>query len=478
MEQAAMACLEEILPLSEQKSCRILILAGKGNNGGDAMALARLLHQHHRDVTVCMVTSNGDLENGFSETAKFQYEILKAMNLPIVTQLPNVSYDIIVDGIFGVGLNRNITGSIANMIKEINSYNGIKISLDVPSGIDSTTGKCFNVAFEADMTLTFAFLKRGLYLLPGARYAGKVIKKSIGITRESFLEQLPEMFTLTGNIKDYLPKRDSFGHKGTFGKVLLIAGSASMGGAAILAGKACFYSGCGMLRICTHKANKSDILVHLPEAMVDAYENVQQASEQVEKGLKWADVVAIGPGIGTDDIARIMLMKVMRESNKPLVMDADSLNLLEDNSTYQDLKELQQNRDTKRSIILTPHVMELSRMTHRSKIEIENEGIEIARKLATDLKAVVVKKDANTVICDEEHLAINLTGNDGMATAGSGDVLTGITAALLALDLPVFDTALCSVYLHGLAGDEAVREKNKYSVLATDIIESIVKVLS
>ena len=164
MEQAAIACLDEILPLSVTDSCRILILAGKGNNGGDALALARLLHQHHRNVTICMVTSNGDLEHGFSEQAKQQYEMIKCMNLPIVTQLPEDSYDIIVDGIFGVGLNRDITGTIADTIKKVNSYTGYKISLDVPSGIDATSGKCFQVAFQADMTITFAFLKRGLFL--------------------------------------------------------------------------------------------------------------------------------------------------------------------------------------------------------------------------------------------------------------------------------------------------------------------------
>lgn len=492
MEQAAMACLEEILPLCECvndniswnknnigiKKCRILILAGKGNNGADALALARLLHLKHQDVTICIVTSNGDLEHGFSEQGKQQYEIVKAMNLPVVTQLPLDSYDIIIDGIFGIGLNRDITGPIAEMIEIINTYEGYKVSLDIPSGIDGTTGKCFGVAFQADLTITFAFLKRGLYLLPGARYAGKVVKKTIGITEESFLGQIPKMYALTGNIKEFLPTRDPFGHKGTFGKVLLIVGSEDCGGAAILAAKAAFYSGCGMVKICTHISHKSDILQHLPEAMIDGYETISEAVEQVEKGLKWADVVAIGPGIGTDILAQSMLKKVFLESKQPLVIDADGLNLLADTEIYTILKHQQEIEAARRSLILTPHPLELARISHRNKEEISNNGIEIARKIAMDLNAVIVKKDANTIICDGTKQAMNLTGNHGMATAGSGDVLTGIMAAIMALKLPTFETALYSVYLHGLAGDAAAKDKNEYSMIATDIMNGIVNVLS
>ena len=477
MEQAALSCLPEIKKIPNTGK-NVLVLAGKGNNGGDAMALARLLFENQYSVTVCILSNTEDISNGFSESAKIQFDILTSMNIPIVTKLPDDSYDIIIDGIFGVGLSRDIIGNIANAINQVNQYSGYKISLDMPSGIDATSGKLYNVAFNADMTLTFAFLKRGLYLLPGARYAGKIVKCPIGITKNSFLDNPPVMFTLTGNISDYLPARDPFGHKGTFGKVLLIAGSQEIGGAAILAGKASMKSGCGMLRILTHSKQKSDILTSIPEAMIDDYTGLEEALFHLKRGMEWADVIAIGPGIGTDFIAENILATIIKESTKPLVLDADAINLLSNDNLYSILKELQCKESSCRLLILTPHPLELARICHCNKEKIMNEGIKLANDLAKDLNAVIIKKDANTIITDGKRLALNRNGNSGMATAGSGDVLCGITASLLAQNHEAFHTAVTSVYLHALAGDYAAKESNEYSIIASDIIHSISKVLS
>ena len=477
MEQAALSCLQEIknIPLTRKN---VLVLAGKGNNGGDAMALARLLSQNQYSVTVCIISNSENISNGFSESAKIQYDILMSMNIPIVTNLPDDTYDIIIDGIFGVGLSRDITGNIATVINQVNHYSGYKISLDMPSGIDATTGKIYNTAFNADMTLTFAFLKRGLYLLPGAKYAGKVVRCPIGITEKSFLDHPPVMFTLNGDIYDYLPSRDPFGHKGTFGKILLIAGSQEIGGAAILSGKSSLKSGCGMLRVLTHSKQKSDILISIPEAMIDDYNCLEEALMQLKKGIAWADVIAVGPGIGTDAIAENLLLTIIKESSKPLVLDADAINLLSNNYLYSILKELQDKERSRRPLILTPHPLELARICHCDKERIMDEGIQLAVDLAKDLNAVIIKKDANTIITDGTRLALNRIGNSGMATAGSGDVLCGITASLLAQNHEAFHTAVTSVYLHALAGDYAAKESNEYSVIASDIVNSISKVLS
>ena len=476
MEQAALSCLQTIcdIPCANKN---VLILAGKGNNGGDAMALARLLVQNSFKVTVCIVSNSLDLENGFSESAKKQYEIINAMGIPVVTKLPDDSYDIIIDGIFGVGLNRPIQGNIAEIIKHVNQYQGYKVSLDIPSGVDATTGKIHQVAFKADMTITFAFLKRGLYLLPGARYVGKIVKTSIGITSESFLNQPPVMYTLTGSIHDYLPKRDAFGHKGTFGKVLLVAGSREIGGAAILAGRASLTSGCGMLRILTHIEQKNNIITTMPEAMVDGYDSLEDAIGYLRKGLVWADVIAIGPGMGMNPITEAILKIIIKDSRKPMVLDADAITLLSKEELYSTLKTLQEKDDSIRDLILTPHPLELSRICHCDKNMIMENGLQLAMDLAKDLHAVVVKKDANTIICDNTQLVLNIGSNSGMATAGSGDVLCGIIAAFMALHLPVFDTAAISVYLHSLAGKNAVKESNEYSLMASDIINGISKVL-
>lgn len=478
MEQAALSAVVEIVRLFPETNKKILVLSGKGNNGGDAMAVARLLKQKNYPVTVSIITNKILNHENFSESAAVQYDILKSMNVPMVTNMVSDSYDIIIDGIFGVGLNREITGMAATIIQEANLCHGHKIALDIPSGIDSSAGTVLGTAFKADYTITFAFLKRGLYLYPGASYCGTIIKKEIGITNDSFLENLPEMFALTGEVKNYLPARNSWGHKGTFGKVFLIAGSKKIGGAAILSGKASMMCGCGMLKICIHKEHKSEVLTTLPEAMIDSYDTTETAIENVMNGITWADVIAIGPGIDTNDISAAMLENVIKNSNKPLVLDADALNLLTKPELFHLLKEHQTNPETRRPLVLTPHPSELARILGVNKETLMTSGLELAKKLACELHAVIVKKDARTIVCKEQKpYAINLYGNSGMATAGSGDVLTGIIAAMLALGLSDYEAGVIGVYLHAKAGDLAANKKNEHSMLAGDICEALNTIL-
>ena len=478
MEQAALASVEEIVCLFPGKKEKILVLSGKGNNGGDAMAVARLLVQMGYDVTVSIITNKSLNRDDFSESAGVQYDILKSMNVSIVPNMVSDSYDIIIDGIFGVGLNREITGSAATIIEQANSCSAYRIALDIPSGIHASTGRICGIVFQADLTITFAFLKRGLFLSPGAAYAGTVIRKEIGINEDSFLGQTPEMFALTGSVKDYLPKRNPWGHKGTFGKILLIAGSENIGGAAILAGRACMMSGCGMLKICTHVNQKSELLTSLPEAMITTYDSLETAVQSVEDGIKWADVIAIGPGIGTDTNAISLLQTVIKHPAKPLVLDADALNLLTNSENFLLLKEYQLSEESRRDLILTPHPLELLRVSGHSREELAENGLEIARNLAEELHGVIVKKDARTIICSEAAPYImNLRGNSGMATAGSGDVLTGIIATMLALGLPAYEAAATGVYLHAKAGDLAAKQKNEYSMLAGDICNALTEIL-
>lgn len=478
MEQAALAAVTEIVHLFPETTKRILILSGKGNNGGDAMAVARLLSQKNYPVTVSIITNSPLDRENFSASAAVQFDILKSMNIPLVTNMVSDSYDIIIDGIFGVGLNREITGMAASIIQEANLCHGYKISLDIPSGINSSTGSVCGIAFKADYTITFAFLKRGLFLYPGADYCGTIIKKEIGITSDSFLEQPPEMFALTGEPKDYLPSRTPWGHKGTFGKVFLIAGSENIGGAAILSGKAAMMCGCGMLKICIHKEHKSEVLTTLPEAMIDTYDSCETAIENTLKGIGWADVIAIGPGLGTNEISASMLETVIKHSTKPLLLDADALNLLARNEFFRLLKEYQMKEGTRRPLVLTPHPLELARILDVNKETLMTSGLELTKNLACELQAVIVKKDARTIICSHQKpYAINLCGNSGMATAGSGDVLTGIIAALLASGLSDYESGIIGVYLHAKAGDFAANKKNEYSMLAGDICESLVTIL-
>ena len=232
-----------------------------------------------------------------------------------------------------------------------------------------------------------------------------------------------------------------------------------------------------MIRILTHKEQKSNIITTIPEAMVDGYDTLEDAIEYLRKGLAWADVIAIGPGMGIDTISEEILKTIIKESRKPMVLDADAITILSKEELYFSLKTLQDKCDSKRDLILTPHPLELARICHCDKSEIMENGLQVAINLAKDLHAVVIKKDANTIICNNTQLALNIGSNSGMATAGSGDVLCGITASLMALKLPIFDTAVISVYMHSLAGNYAKNKSNEYSLTASDIIHGISKVL-
>ena len=439
------------------------------------MAVARLLSQKNYDITVCIA---GKKESNFSNSAGVQYEILKRMNIDIVTELPSKTYDIVIDGIFGVGLNREITGEISELIYQVNERKCCKIALDIPSGVCSTTGKIYGTAFQADYTITFAFLKRGLCLYPGASYSGKIIKKEIGITKESFFGKEPEMFALTGTVKEYLPPRNPAGHKGTFGKVLLVAGCETMGGAVVLAGRAAMMSGCGMLRICTHKSHKSELMRMLPEAILDVYETKEEAVSDGLAGLEWADVIAMGPGMGTNEISKVLWNTVIDGVKKPLVLDADALNLLSMEEHYDILLEKQRNSESRRELVLTPHPLELSRILGKSLKEQGDMALEFTNQLAKEFYATIVKKDARTIICNgSSSYALNLCGNSGMATAGSGDVLTGIIASMMVTCKNTFEASVIGVYLHGKAGDYAKEQKNEYSLLAGDICQALTEVL-
>lgn len=478
MEQAALAAAEEITRMFPERDKKILILSGKGNNGGDAMAIARLLFEKEYEITLYIINNGNFRREDFSKSAGIQYDILKAMGVFVVTELPTCTYDIIIDGIFGVGLNRDITGIAKEVIQQMNETNGYKIALDIPSGICGTTGKVYGCAFRADCTITFAFLKRGLCLYPGASYAGKIIKKKIGITEKSFQGKSPKMLAYVGEVKEYLPVRNPAGHKGTFGKILLVAGSRDMGGAAILAGKAALMSGCGMLRICTHKNHKTEILSLIPEAILDVYETQEEAVSSVLKGIDWADVVVMGPGMGTGKISEVLWNTVMKSSDKPLVLDADALNLLSRPENYEMVLKKQNRKDTRQKLILTPHPLELARILRGNIAELQGDLLELANKLAENLHAVIVKKDARTIVCGgKDNYILNLCGNSGMATAGSGDVLTGIIGSMLAVHDSPMEAAAVGVYIHGKAGDFVKKQKNEYSMVAGDLYKALPAVL-
>lgn len=464
MERAALEAFrvieEQVKNAGEER--RAFLLAGMGNNGGDGLALARLLCEAGYQVEIQCVGNPAKASGQW----KMQREILKHFPVSFSRKNSGSEYNVIVDALFGVGLSRNIEGEYAQAIEGFNHLKGFKLSLDIPSGIHSDTGEIMGCAVFADVTVTFGFLKRGLMFFPGKEYVGRIRRADIGITSGSFLGHLPEMFFYNEEPRYLLPLRAVNGNKGTFGKILLVAGSLKMAGAAILAARAAYRIGAGMVKLISPEENRIILQGALPEALYGTYEDLAES-------LEWADVIAIGPGIGKQREALEGLERVVRESTLPLVIDADALNLLAENPELE--KELVCSGRNGRTVVLTPHVGELSRLMKKPVEELKKQLWHYGRELSRELAAVVVAKDAETFICRETgSICVNVHGNSGMATAGSGDVLTGIIAGLLGQRMEPFEAAGRAVYLHARAGDCAAAQLGEHACMAGDLPEFLV----
>lgn len=463
MERAGLSVFEAIKRAKFSLE-KVLVLCGTGNNGADGVVIARLLHLAGYHTDVCIL---GKPENFTIEMQK-QIDIGRNYGISFVKSFCISEYTVIVDAIFGVGLSREIVGNLKETIQELHNFRGKVVAVDIPSGICSHTGKVFGCAVKADLTVTFGYRKVGLCLYPGADYAGKVVTADIGIYHEPKLLLQPEIFTYT---KDDLKKiqRKQDGNKGNFGKILLIAGSKDIFGAAYLSGMAAMRTGAGMLKICTHKENKN-LFSCFPETMLLCYEDNEDITKELLESFIWADVIGIGPGIGLGKQAEKFLDTVLLYGKKPLVIDADAIGMLREREIL--LKNYPQE------VILTPHLGEFSRLTGISIKKWKENPIKITQEIAKTLSVVLVCKDARTIISNEsESIYLNLSGNDGMASAGSGDVLTGIILSFLAQGKGAQEAACLGVYLHGVAGDLAAERKGRAAMLARDLIEAAGQIL-
>ncbi|MCI8694432.1 MAG: NAD(P)H-hydrate dehydratase [Lachnospiraceae bacterium] len=462
MERAALAAAELVWKRCSGKSGkRVLIMAGMGNNGGDGLAAGRLLAEKGCQVEIWNVGDPGKA----SPQRREQQRILESWCVEYTERPERQEYDIMIDALFGVGLSREIEGEAAEAIGLFNAFRGWKLALDIPSGIDSDTGAVRGCAVRADATVAFGFCKRGAALYPGCGYAGKIRIADIGISERSFYGRAPEMYAYDGPAAELLPKRSGNGNKGTFGKVLLAAGSDYMAGAAVLAARAAYRAGAGMVKVLSSESNRTILQQAVPEALLGRPENL-------EEDMGWADVLAVGPGIGKGEKALYWLEKMIHEGRKPLLVDADGLNLLSEHSGLRTILAGQGLEG--RKIILTPHVGELSRLIGKSIAECKAALPEYAGELADGLHATVAAKDARSFVCAQGHpICANLCGNSGMATAGSGDVLAGIIAGLLAQRMDAFEAAAAGVYIHAKAGDLAAQEMGEHACMAGDIADRI-----
>lgn len=532
MERAALSARDFMMrrwPEIFAASARILIAVGNGNNGGDGAALARLFYLQGHRVTVLV---SGKQEK-YSAAFKKQMEILEQYQmaerqedalapghgfLHMLTEdtwsrqekASETEYDLVVDALFGIGLSRPIGGIDREKIAWLNGLSGRKAALDIPSGVSAKDGHVLGEAFRAELTVTFGFLKTGMLLYPGKELCGEIRAADIGITEESFLKRYPAGITLGRGIqkKGLIPltnnlefERKQNSHKGSFGKVLLFAGSAGMPGAALLAGEAVLRSGAGMVKLVSPAENRELILTKLPEAM---YQELGPNTDWSGM-LAWCDAVVIGPGIGQESqTAEILksILTLMSDASlqKPLLLDADGLNLA---AASEELSgRIRKYTASGGIVVMTPHMAELGRLLHCGIGELQEKRLEMAEQFVRENGVILVSKDAATIVCyaDAEtgfHYYINQTGNSGMATAGSGDVLSGMAGAFIAFTAvqlreqkeayaensgdfkkAYFEAACRAVYVHGEAGDRAAEKYGEISMKAGDMIGALPEIFA
>jgi hydroxyethylthiazole kinase-like uncharacterized protein yjeF len=455
---------------------RIGIICGKGNNGGDGLALARRLRIRGVPVRVALLAPfrsvSGEAKINLSILRKMDVEIQQSASRGLITDLILWS-DILVDAILGVGLASPLKGVFAHAANVINAAGKRVVSIDIPTGIDSDTGKVLGAAIRADLTVTMALLKRGLLLYPGAEFAGTVRVADIGIPQEVVEKEDVSLILLDRNtvrIEGTCRKRDA--HKGDYGHLMVIAGSPGKAGAAVMAARSSLRTGTGLVSVATPNNLVPIIQSQIFEAMcIPTAESMEgtlgiASEEELLRSLDGMSAVAIGPGLSTHIESAQLIRNIFPRIRLPIVIDADGLNAFVGHRTL--LKE------AKASVILTPHPGEMGRLLSLSAADVQKDRVNIAARFAKEYNIILVLKGAGTVIATPQgEIFINSSGNPGMATGGTGDVLTGMIGGFLAQRLPAVQAACLGVYLHGLAGDIAALELGEASLIAGDVIDRI-----
>ena len=476
MENAALACVEELKKDFELSECRVAVFCGKGNNGGDGLAIAKHLYNAGIDVNIYLV--NG---NDFSGDAKTNYDIVNAMDVPVdtVTDTDGLeyvirSYDVIVDAILGTGISGDVRGPVFDVIRLINQNARYVLSVDVPSGINSDSGEICGICINANKTVTFAAYKIGMFMYPAADSMGEIVVAPISIPDMVIKSQnLQVNVTDSDFVREVIPKRNNNTQKSDYGKLLIIAGSRGMTGAAYLASEAALKSGAGLITLACPESvntileNKTTEVMTLPLSDNDGHFAYSAALEIISK-INEFDAVLIGPGIGRSDDVQEFVKTVLKGCDVPVIVDADALYAVAQNKDI--LKECTCD------LIFTPHAMEMSRLTGLDISYIEENRIQVSREFSEETGAVLLLKGHHSLVTAPSLVQyINSTGNPGMASGGSGDVLAGIIAAFVARGIDVKSAAAVGAYIHGMAGDIAKEHYGEESLSAKNILECLPK---
>lgn len=442
------------------------VVCGKGNNGGDGFAIARHLVVLEKKVEVFLIGT----KEGMSEDCLTNYNILLNMGVNI-TKINNVEdvnelrdaaarCEVTIDALFGTGLSKNVDGIYDMVISVINENSSYILSVDVPSGFNSDTGKIMGNSIKANKTVTFQLYKKGFLSYGSDKYTGEVIVEAIGVPQwvvDKFHEN--EFIVDRQMVKEKLQVRDKYAHKGDYGRVLIAAGSKGFTGAAYICAESAVRSGAGLVTLCCSEDIQPVLSAKLVEAMTITFKERNRLKEAVEK----CSAIAIGPGMGNNEETLEGVRYALKNSSCPVVIDADGINVLKDNL------ELIKNRENK--VVLTPHLGEMSRITGLSIDYIKQNRIEVSQQFAKEYGVVVLLKGYNTVITDGTITMINPTGNSSMASGGMGDCLTGIIGSFIGQGYNPLEAAFLAAYVHGYAGDKL--SEKMFCVNAEHVIENI-----
>lgn len=486
MENAGRGTFEAMLyQFPDQKNGPIHICCGRGNNGGDGFVIARYFLNLGAEVMVHLFTSAEKVQGD----AKINLEAYRNMGGIIIEIEDEAAFAgikdelgraaIIVDALLGTGLSSEVKGLYRMVIDHINSLKNIPIvAVDVPSGIDAATGKILGSAIKANLTCTYGLTKIGHFTYPGRENTGELEVIDIGIP-ESLIETsgINTFLQEEDDFMGLIPKRKPDSHKGTYGHVLVLAGSSGKTGAASLAGHAAMRTGAGLVTLVVPNSLRSIVEEKTKEVMTQTLPDTDKGYlgmdswQKLEEMLENKSAAAVGPGLSDRDETGELIFKLVKEANIPLVIDADGLNLLAKNKEV--LKK------AKKTPVLTPHPGEMSRLTGLSVKEVQADRINIASSFAKEYRVIVVLKGASTVIAEPEgKIFINTTGNPGMAGGGMGDVLTGFIVSLIGQGMASLDAARMAVFIHGAIGDFIAENRAESGILASDITEKIPEFLN
>ncbi|ELV08323.1 bifunctional ADP-dependent NAD(P)H-hydrate dehydratase/NAD(P)H-hydrate epimerase [Wohlfahrtiimonas chitiniclastica] len=437
---------------------KIAVIVGAGRNGGDGYFFAQQALSAGFDVKVYYLAE----PNNLVDDVRKAYLAAKGMGVPCESFSSSSldDADLIIDAMMGTGVNRALSGEWLGAAMLINRSGKPVISIDVPSGMNANTGAILSEAVKATETITFIAQKPGLYTGKGPEYVGKVICSDLGIPQACFesVRAASCCFNLPA-MAEWFPDRKKFNHKGNFGHVLVVGGYIGMAGAALLAGHAALRIGAGRVSIATHPHHATAMIPYHPELMVHGVHN----SEEMAHLLDIATCIVVGCGLGTNEWS-IDLMNAVLASGKPLVIDADGLNLIAKGAVSKEL--LDENID---NMVITPHPVEAARLLHGTVNDVEADRLVTANQLSSRF-GITVLKGAGSLVCDSDFLSINTTGNPAMASSGMGDALSGIIGGLIVQGVSIRRATRLGVWLHGLSGDLCAKDGYR-SVIATDVIE-------